>query len=67
VSPSDEKRISFWVRERWIRSFVRGQIEAVRDSGDSQPDLWVGVSECFDLSDTEVGEVWIPRYWGRMR
>lgn len=28
VRPSEEKTISFWVRERWIRSFVAGQVMA---------------------------------------
>ena len=39
VRPSEEKMISFWVRERVIRSRVRGQlVVGVRDFGESQPD-----------------------------
>jgi hypothetical protein len=39
VSPSEEKRTSFWLRERWIRSFVAGQVIVfVRGYGESQPD-----------------------------
>ena len=41
MRPSEEKRISFWVRERWIRSFVRGQVmRLVRGCEESQLDLW---------------------------
>jgi hypothetical protein len=40
VRPSEEKRISFWVRERRIKSFVAGQVMAfVRGCGESHPDL----------------------------
>lgn len=40
MRPSEEKRISFWVRERAMRSWVRAQVVVgVRGLGDSQPDL----------------------------
>lgn len=39
MSPSEEKRTSFWVRERRIRSFVAGQeMVFVRGWGESHPD-----------------------------
>lgn len=39
MSPSEEKITSFWVRERWIRLVVRGQVvDVVRGAGESQPD-----------------------------
>lgn len=38
--PSEEKMVSFWERERAIRSWVRGHLEVeVRGLGESQPDL----------------------------
>ncbi len=44
MSPSEEKRTSFWVRERRIKSFVAGQVMVfVRDWVESHPVLW-GVS-----------------------
>lgn len=38
MRPSEEKRTSFWVRERRIRSFVAGQVMVfVRDWVESHP------------------------------
>lgn len=40
MRPSEEKRTSFWVRERRIRSLVAGQVMVfVRGWEESQPDL----------------------------
>lgn len=40
MRPSEENRISFWLRERAMRSWVSAQVVVdVRDLGQSQPDL----------------------------
>lgn len=47
MRPSEVKRMSFWERERRIRSFVAGQVGAlVRGWGESHPDLWGCLVSC---------------------
>ncbi len=57
---------SFWVRERWMRSFVKGHAwEVVSGVGESQPELLlVLVSDCsVDGNELEeILEIAIRRY-----